>query len=58
MFIGYTGPEVLDIFDDLLKHNILNKHRIWAILCHKVDMGNIYFCSDAYISCSKMDNIE
>ncbi len=28
---------------------------ILAILCYKVDMGNIYFCSDAYKSCSRMD---
>jgi len=32
IFIGYTGieesaiPEVLDIFDDLLKHNIIEKN--------------------------------
>jgi len=24
---------------------------ILAILCHKVDMGNIYFCSRADINC-------
>ena len=28
---------------------------ILAILCHKVDMGNIYFCSRADINCSRAD---
>ncbi len=30
---------------------------ILAILSHKVDMGNIYFCSRTNINCSKMIQI-
>jgi len=33
----------------------LQSNRILAIICHKVDMGNIVLCSDVYISCSRMD---
>jgi hypothetical protein len=29
----------------------LKSNRILAILCYKVDMGNIYFCSNTDINC-------
>jgi len=38
---------------------MLLKATLWSLqgsaLFHKVDMGNIYFCSDAYVICSRMD---
>jgi hypothetical protein len=33
----------------------LQSSGIQTVLCCKVDMGNIYFCSDVDISCSRMD---
>ena len=39
----------------MTRANGLQSNRILAILFCNVDMGNIYFCSDAYISCSRMD---
>jgi len=32
-----------------------HKNGIMVIQCHKVNMGNIYFCSNRYISCTRMD---
>jgi hypothetical protein len=47
--------DALGLFESVKAKAGFQSKRILAIQYHNIDMGNIYFCSDAYISCSRMD---